>query len=551
MAARNRPKVLRVAVVADGKVCDEFHQTAPGSVNAGRKLGNKLYLYDANTVAPDYRKRAPLWLGLGLAISFAGVGVFAYELSQYRAVKAEQDAQVEQLQRGQITAFEPYDSGGRSYLGIVLVLAGLVPLVAGVMGLTSRPPTREKGARKGPPAPERHALFDYRDGKYFLDLPPHARGKISLGKKAATLTQLRKRFGRGDRLRVKLNSQAKGKLIVGDTTLLFQFAEPAPVPKKDPLPQGLVNPWRLLALSPLAAIAYLASLVVLGGVFFYFGVIAEPQDDGEISNRFAEAMGVTKYEEEEEEPEEEPEEEEEEDELAVEDDEPEETDEEIEENLDKILDKKPQQFSDKAMKEARGVGVARVLGTYGGPGEGSVFDIIQDTENNLGDLMADGTSIIESDAGSVSEFVPGGKGISAQGGMVQGDKIGGSDEPGLAKKEKKEKKIKPKMSSSTNDIYGDVDKRAVQATIRRRTSALKVCYEKALRTQPGLKGKISYTIAISTVGRVTRVDIEEDTLGDASVRSCTKAKIKGWRFPTAGAEETAEVTFSVVYSGAH
>jgi hypothetical protein len=545
--ARRSHKVLRVAVVADGKVCDEYHQITPTGVNAGRGLNNSLYLYDAHTEPTNYRKRAPVWLALGLLISFAGLGLFGVQLSIYADWKAERDSV--ELTHGQITAFESYDSKGLSYVGLGLVLLGLTPLVAGIMGLAAPPVrTKSKAVRKGPPAPDKHSLFDFRDGKYFLDLPRHARGKISLGKKAATLSQLRKRFGRGDRLRVKLNPNAKGKLIVGETTLLFQFADPAPVPKRDPLPQGLVNPWRLFALGPLAALCYLVSFVLLGGFFFYFGVIADPGDDGEVSQRFLDEMGVAKYEDEEdeEEPEEEPEEE---DELAIEDDEPEE-DAEIEDKLDEMIDKKPEKFSEQAMKEARGVGVARVLGTYGGPGEGSVFDIIQDTENDLGDLMADSASIVDADAGAVSDYVPGGKGISAQGGMVQGDKIGGSDQPELKDKTKKEKKIKPKMSSSTGDIYGDVDKKAVQATIRRRTSALKVCYEKALRTQPNLKGKITYTITISTVGRVTKVDIEEDSLGDASVRSCTKAKIKGWRFPTAGAEEPSDVTFSVVYSGA-
>jgi hypothetical protein len=542
-----KPTVLRVAVVADGKICDEVHQARPSSVSAGRSFNNKVYLFDGHTQPTNYRKRAPLWLGLGLAISFSGVGSFAYELSQYAKHAETVEAERGELQRGQITAFEPYTTGGVSYLGIALILGGLIPLVGGIMGLSTPAPARRK-TRPGVPAPDKHPLFDCKDGVYYLDLPAHARGKISLGKKAATLGQLRKRFGRGTRLRVKLNPESKGKLIVGETTLLFQFAPPAPVPKRDPIPQGLVNPWRLLALSPLAAISYLSSLFALGGFFFYFGVLGVP-GESEVSDRFAEAMGVAKYEEDDEdepEPEEEPEEE---DELAVEDDEPEE-DAEIEDKLDEMIDKKPEKFSEQAMKEARGVGVARVLGTYGGPGEGSVFDIIQDTENDLGDLMADSASIIDADAGAVSDYVPGGKGISAQGGMVQGDKIGGSDQPELKDKTKKEKKIKPKMSSSTGDIYGDVDKKAVQATIRRRTSALKVCYEKALRTQPNLKGKITYTITISTVGRVTKVDVEEDSLGDASVRSCTKAKIKGWRFPTAGAEEPSDVTFSVVYSGA-
>jgi hypothetical protein len=45
------------------------------------------------------------------------------------------------------------------------------------------------------------------------------------------------------------------------------------------------------------------------------------------------------------------------------------------------------------------------------------------------------------------------------------------------------------------------------------------------------------------------VDIEDDTVGDASVRSCTIAKIKSWRFLSEGAEESSEVTFSVAFTG--
>jgi hypothetical protein len=546
MAARQTPKVLRVAVVCDGKVCDEFHQTAPASVSTGRRLGNKLFVYDETIKAPDYRKNAPIWLALGLLLFMVGAGVFAWRLGEYKEWRAEQEAQTEMV-RGKYTMYS-YEGGSLDLVAVAMMLVGLVPLVIGVMGVSTPARAAEKVTTPpGPPAPERHPLFDFRDGVYFLDLPPHARGKISLGKKAATITQLRKRFGRGDRLRVKLNPQAKGKLILGDTTLLFQFADPAPVPRREALPEGLINPWRLLAVNPLEAVVFLACLILLGGTFFYYGVIAEPTGGGEIDKRFVDAMGIAKYEPEEEEPEE-PEEEVKEDELALEEEEKEE-DKEIEDKIEKIVDK-PTKFSDEAMKEARGVGVARVLGTYGGPGEGTIFDVIQDTENNLGDLMADGTSIIDADAGTVSEYVPGGEGISAKGGMVKGDGIGGEGGEALGDKTKTEKKIRPKMDSATDEIYGDVDKQAVQATIRRRTSALKVCYEKALRTQPNLKGKITYTISISTVGRVTSVEIEGDTLQDASVRSCTKAKIQGWRFPVAGAEEAAEVTFSVVYSGA-
>jgi TonB family protein len=89
----------------------------------------------------------------------------------------------------------------------------------------------------------------------------------------------------------------------------------------------------------------------------------------------------------------------------------------------------------------------------------------------------------------------------------------------------------------------------VAATIRRRMPGLEACYEKALRSNASLKGKMTYTITINPSGRVTDVTIEEDTVGDSSVRSCTEAKIKGWRFVSEGAEESSEVTFSVAFTG--
>ncbi len=78
---------------------------------------------------------------------------------------------------------------------------------------------------------------------------------------------------------------------------------------------------------------------------------------------------------------------------------------------------------------------------------------------------------------------------------------------------------------------------------------LEACYEKALRSNPKLRGKLTYTITLSPSGRVTEVKIDEDTVGDSSVRSCTEAKITGWRFVIEGAEENSEVTFSVAFTG--
>jgi hypothetical protein len=401
----------------------------------------------------------------------------------------------------------------------------------------------------GSRVPLKHRLFDYRGGAYYLDLPPNVRGKVSIatnkgGTKAFAISALRKRFGVGDQLRVKLSPRAKGKLLLGDSTLMFQFAAPKPVPARLPFPvqfkPRMDQMWGSRELSAMAV-----SALCLGS-YFTWAAIAEYDstfDMDSIDERFVQAMGLV---EKKEEPEVEPEEE---DKLAEEDEEETKEEEKPKPKPVKKLDKPPEKFSAKAIAQARNVGIARVLGTYGGPGEGSVLDIIESTENDLGELFAQGmTTTMLADGGAITPFIPGGEGLSLGGQVLDTQGFDLGDGPELERgEEKRERKIVGRAKAGKTEIFGDVDQKSVRAYINQRTSALRSCYESALRTRPDLAGKMTYTISISTMGNVTSVVIEEDTVGDASVKTCTQAKIKGWRFPRG--EEDAEVTFPVVFTG--
>ncbi|MFZ6184958.1 AgmX/PglI C-terminal domain-containing protein [Nannocystis pusilla] len=399
----------------------------------------------------------------------------------------------------------------------------------------------------GPAVPKRHVLFIVQEGRYVLDLPPRVGGQLVMRGRSVNLGQLwRKRLREDPRarsLRVVLDPSARGKLDVGETTLLFQFAAPQPVPPKPPFPvEFKARPSNMWTRSDMATL--MAAVLLFGPYFIWasnkhIDYAIEP----EIDERFLRVMNLDKPKKKE--PEEEKKEEEEEV-LAKED-------EKLTPKPDKVIDKPvltQKTYSKESMDKARGVGIARVLGTYGGDGPGTVFDVIQSTENNLGELFAAGmTATVLPDGTVVSPYVPGGEGISAQGAIV-GTKGFEAQGPELAELEKKERKINSSVKSSGADVYGDADKKAVQATIRQRTGALQACYNKALQTNPGLAGKISYTITISVMGTVTEVRINEDTLQDGGVQTCTVAKIKGWRFPTTpGAEQASDVTFSVVFSG--
>ena len=444
--ARTKPKVLRIASIVDGLVCDELHQSAAGPVTAGSDVGNQLLLF-------------------------------------------------------------------------------------------------------GKHVPKRRALFTVLEGVYVLDLPPRTAGQLVMRGRSVQIADLWKKQLRADprarSLRVALDPSARGKLDLGETTLLFQFAAPAPVPPKDPFPEEFkARPSTMWSRSDMATLA--AAVLLLGPYFMWasnkeIDYTIEP----EIDERFLRVMGLQQPKKKDDKKEEKKDDEEE---VLAKEDEKIKPKKEVE-----LVDKQimaTKNYSKEAVNKARGVGIARVLGTYGGDGPGTVFDVIQSTENNLGELFAAGmTRTVLADGTEVSAFVPGGEGISAQGAVV-GTKGFEASGPELAELEKKERKINSSVKSSGADVFGDADKKAVQATIRQRTGALQACYNKALQTNPGLAGKIAYTITISVMGTVTDVRIDDDTLQDSGVQACTVAKIKGWRFPTTpGAEQASDVHFSVVFSG--
>lgn len=508
-----------------------------------RRRRQQVTVYDGWAQPKDHRKNAPIWLSIGAVLLVAGGGLFAFEVS-----RSKNDAEITDANRGDMTAYRQAEQQGTGGLGLLVLMIGIVPLVVGVMGIREEPVPARKRPPKGAQAPSHHKLFEWveSEGTYYIDIPPETRGKIALGPNKASVEALRKRFGQGDTLRVKLGPKAKGKLLIGQTRILFQTVSPVAEPPKPGFPTEYVDPLALLRPTSLevATLAAASGVAVLLGVWFIYFADRTPPPPSE---RFVREMGIPAsfYEEKKEE---ELEEEVEKDALEIKDDKKEE---EKDEEVDESKLTKPDNVSAAAFKQARGVGVARVLGTYGGEGPGTVLDVIESTENNLGELFAQGMSSTEQyQGGAIGEFVAGGGGITATGTVASNEGLQTGEGPAeVGGIDKKERAVKGTAKGTTDNVFGDVDKKAVSATIRQRMPGLQACYEKALRSNPALKGKMSYTITINPQGRVTEVDVDADTVNDASVKSCTINKIKEWRFPSEGAEEESEVSFSVSFTG--
>jgi outer membrane biosynthesis protein TonB len=80
-------------------------------------------------------------------------------------------------------------------------------------------------------------------------------------------------------------------------------------------------------------------------------------------------------------------------------------------------------------------------------------------------------------------------------------------------------------------------------------AAIKGCYERSLKRNPSLSGKIVVRWTITAAGTVQGVEIDSDTIGDPDIVSCIKGLIGRWRFaaPSGG---SVEVSFPFLFSSA-
>ncbi len=92
----------------------------------------------------------------------------------------------------------------------------------------------------------------------------------------------------------------------------------------------------------------------------------------------------------------------------------------------------------------------------------------------------------------------------------------------------------------------NIDSAGVTKVINVSKAAIKRCYDKALTSNPMLKGKMSVKITINEQGRVSNTEVVEDSLKDAEVAKCVKGVIGRLRFPKP-AGGSASVTFPFAF----
>lgn len=92
---------------------------------------------------------------------------------------------------------------------------------------------------------------------------------------------------------------------------------------------------------------------------------------------------------------------------------------------------------------------------------------------------------------------------------------------------------------SRPQIDGNMNISTTYRTLRSGMRCVRGRYQRALRRDHGLAGKVSVCLSINAQGRVSSVDVDQDTVGDGALTGQIKECLKRLRFspPEGGTAE--------------
>lgn len=395
--------------------------------------------------------------------------------------------------------------------------------------------------------PVAHTLFELKGGVYHLCVTPAMTGKVGVDASSLDFEALKSRGLAAKRpdgtFGIKLSDRSRGRVVIGDVTLLFQFVVPPPPPSRLQLPAsvrgGIMHTLDWPFVSTL-----LASFVIQ--VFSIAFIVTRdypepPRGIEALPDRFAEFLR--------EQPEVKPQPKKE---TAKEEDDDKEKDPEKKEPEEKKPEKKKPKKVDEVVEKARKKAekqrrmaakvnnrtILKFIGVKGPDGAGSIVDQLKDghTDTAMADAFDGTAGMVADGSGTVRDRRRNVSGTGKVAGLDQDAITAKGGGPVTTGRKGREVKVKGKVKIKRlrNDEMvgtGVLDSNSVSKVVSRRRSAIKNCYEKRLKVNNKLKGKVKIRFTIEQSGRVRKASVAENTTGDPAVGTCIVTQIKRWRFP--------------------
>jgi len=404
--------------------------------------------------------------------------------------------------------------------------------------------------------PRNWLLFQATGHEYVAHFSDGMDARIAVGNEIISLSQL-KQTGKiqkqGASWVLPLDERARGKITLADMTILFQFVTPPPPQPRPQLPASVRGSalsgvdWFFTTIAALSFLFHLIFVIYLRNVDW-----PRKPDIEAVPDRFVQ-MVVKK---EEKKPEEKKaevaktEDEEKKPEKKKGDDEPKKQKKELtEEEKAKLAEAKAKADAERRARlaeQVKSTGLLKLLGAKSDAG-GSIADVLGkgdvDRDQEKAFQGVGGVGVANADSLRGIKSGGSGSGRVADAGNLRGGAgiAGGGTGQGSG-----ERTVKGAIKTETPAVDGELDPNMVAKEVRSRLGAIKACYERALKRNPNLSGKVVIHWTITQAGTVSGVDVEQDTLGDAEVASCIKSLIARWRFP-APAGGSVDVSFPFVF----
>jgi len=374
-------------------------------------------------------------------------------------------------------------------------------------------------------APESVVVFAYQGDRYILQFEQGAEGRVQGPQGAADLSALVSQGvakPAGKICSVPVNEDQRGKLVIGDITLLWQFvAPPAEVPKPA-LPKEAKGA-HFKSMDRLFSVVLVVSFALHSGFYIALANTELPKEVTleEIPDRYAKVLIPERMPKP-------PEKKEEKKAEAPAQQKQEKAEEKKPETQEQVAQKKAARAAAVA-KAVQSKGILKVLGALGpGTGGGAVADVFG-TGGGMGDvasaLSGAGGVAVATDPGAGGGRKGGGEGGAASIGSLA---TTGGGKVGLGTKT--EVKVSGSVAAEEAEVdSSDIDQGKLGAFVRARMGLIKACYENALKRNPALKGKISIRFTILETGALSDISTAQNSLGSAEVASCIMNTMRSWR----------------------
>jgi hypothetical protein len=380
----------------------------------------------------------------------------------------------------------------------------------------------------GTKLPESHLVFALQGDRYALQFEQGMEGRVQGPQGASELGALAaqgvaRAQGKGWSLPVA--DDQRGKLVVGDVTLLWQFvAAPADAGAEPVLPKDAQGA-RFKSMDRLFVSVLVVSFCLHSGAYLALASTDLPKEVTleEIPDRYARVLIPEKLPAP-------PVKEEKKAEAAVEQkaEKKEPEAEKKQESVEQVAQRKAARAAAVA-KAVQQKGILKVLGALGpGTASGAVADVF-----GSGGGMGDVASALSGAGGVAVASDPGAGGGRKGGGEGGAASIGdlattGGGKVGLGTKT--EVRVSGSVAAEEAEVdSSDIDQGKLGAFVRARMGLIKACYENALKRNPGLKGKISIRFTILETGGLAEVAAAQNSLGSPEVAACIVNTMRAWR----------------------